>query len=110
MNFTKEELYKIEECINGDGDSYGDPVCESILKKIESCSEEVSKWNGDLTPKEIQALLKNLLTEDQYRAMLFLVTYADLGKRTKHGKEFRAIKLKLQNQLAILEHRELPNK
>jgi hypothetical protein len=42
--------------------------------------------------------------------MLFLVTYADLGKRTKHGKEFRAIKLKLQNQLAILEHRELPNK
>ncbi len=66
--------------------------------------------NGDLTPEQIQALLKNLLTEDQYRAMLFLVTYADLGKRTKHGKEFRAIKLKLQNQLAILEHRELPNK
>ena len=43
INFTKEELYKIEECINGDGDSYGDPVCESILEKIESCSEEASK-------------------------------------------------------------------
>ena len=38
-NFTKEELYKIAECINGDGDSYGDPVCESILEKIEEVSE-----------------------------------------------------------------------
>ena len=36
INFTKEELYKIEECINGDGDSYGDSVCESILDKIEN--------------------------------------------------------------------------
>ena len=34
INFTKEELYKIMECINGDGDSYGDKVCESILDKI----------------------------------------------------------------------------
>ena len=39
INFTKEELYKIEECINGDGDSYGDSVCESILDKIESCPD-----------------------------------------------------------------------
>ena len=36
INFTKEELYKITECINGDGDSYGDPVCEKILDKIEN--------------------------------------------------------------------------
>ena len=36
INFTEEELYKIEECINGDGDSYGDSVCESILDKIEN--------------------------------------------------------------------------
>ena len=44
INFTKEELYKIEECINGDGDSYGDPVCESILEKIDNTYlEEVSK-------------------------------------------------------------------
>ena len=39
INFTKEELYKIEECINGDGDSHGDLLCESILDKIESCSD-----------------------------------------------------------------------
>ena len=36
INFTKEELYKIMECINGDGDSYGDSVCERILDKIEN--------------------------------------------------------------------------
>ena len=36
INFTTEELYKIMECINGDGDSYGDPVCERILDKIEN--------------------------------------------------------------------------
>ncbi len=34
INFTKEELYKIMECINGDADSYGDTICESILDKI----------------------------------------------------------------------------
>ena len=38
-DFTKEELYKIAECINGDGDSYGDPICESILEKIEEVKE-----------------------------------------------------------------------
>ena len=42
INFTKEELYKIEECINGDGDSYGDSVCESILDKIENTILEES--------------------------------------------------------------------
>ena len=31
---SEEELYKIMECINGDADSYGDTVCESILDKI----------------------------------------------------------------------------
>ena len=36
INFTEEELYKIEECINGDGYSYGNSVCESILDKIEN--------------------------------------------------------------------------
>ena len=50
INFTEEELYKIEECINGDGDSYGNPLCESIIDKIQSCSdlyiqeEEVKEW------------------------------------------------------------------
>ena len=56
INFTNEELYKIEECINmeaiekfNDGDSYGESLCESIIDKIQSCSdlyiqeEEVSK-------------------------------------------------------------------
>ena len=49
INFTNEELYKIEECINGDGDSYGDPLIKSIIDKIQSCpdlyiqEEEVSK-------------------------------------------------------------------
>ena len=42
INFTNEELYKIEECINGDGDSYGDSVCESILDKIENTILEES--------------------------------------------------------------------
>ena len=39
INFTKEELYKIMECINGDGDSYGDKICESILNKIEALND-----------------------------------------------------------------------
>ena len=39
INFTKEELYKIMECINGDADSYGDTVCESILEKIENLDD-----------------------------------------------------------------------
>ena len=39
INFTKEELYKIMECINGDGASYGAKVCESILEKIENLDD-----------------------------------------------------------------------
>ena len=36
INFTKEELSKIECCILGDGDAYGDSVFENILEKIEN--------------------------------------------------------------------------
>ena len=36
INFTTEELSKIESCIHGDGDTYGDSVFESILDKIEN--------------------------------------------------------------------------
>ena len=52
INFTKEELYKIESCIEGDGDNYKsfcDPLIKSIIDKIQSCpdlyiqEEEVSK-------------------------------------------------------------------
>ena len=43
INFTKEELYKIEECINGDGNTYGDPVFESILDKIVNCPDLYTK-------------------------------------------------------------------
>ena len=43
INFTKEELYKIEECINGDGDTYGDLVFESILDKIVNCPDLYEK-------------------------------------------------------------------
>ena len=39
INFTKEELYKIMECINGDADSYGDKICEGILDKIENLDD-----------------------------------------------------------------------
>ena len=46
INFTTEELYKIMECINGDGDSYGNPVCESILDKIENL-DDYSLGNQD---------------------------------------------------------------
>ena len=44
--------------------------------------------------------LMNDLTPNEYRKLLFLVTHADE----------EVIKLKLQNQLAILENREVPNK
>ena len=43
INFTNEELYKIEECINGDGDTYSDPVFESILDKIVNCPDLYTK-------------------------------------------------------------------
>ena len=53
--------------------------------------------------------MNNDLTVDEYRELLFLVTYADLGRRVRHS-EHRKIKYKLQNQLAILEGKEVPNK
>ena len=53
--------------------------------------------------------MNNDLTADEYRELLFLVTYADLGRRVRHS-EHRKIKYKLQNQLAILEGKEVPNK
>ena len=53
--------------------------------------------------------MNNDLTADEYRELLFLVTYADLGRRVRHS-EHRKIKHKLQNQLAILEDKEVPNK
>ena len=39
INFTTEELYKIEKCIHGDGDTYGNPVYEGILDKIAKCPD-----------------------------------------------------------------------
>jgi|TARA_B100001939_G_scaffold4774_1_gene4541 hypothetical protein len=51
----------------------------------------------------------NRLTADEYRELLFLVTYADLGRKTRNS-HFIKLKHKLQNQLAILEGREEPNK
>ena len=53
--------------------------------------------------------MDNDLTSDEYREILFLVTYDDLGRRTSNS-HFIKIKRKLQNQLAILEGREVPNK
>ena len=53
--------------------------------------------------------MDNNLTSDEYRELLFLVTYADLGRRTRNSY-FIKIKRKLQNQLAVLEGREVPNK
>ena len=52
--------------------------------------------------------MDNDLTSDAHRELLFLVTYADLGRRTRNPY-FIKIKRKLQNQLAILEGREEPN-
>ena len=43
INFTEEEMYKIEECIHGDGDTYGDPIYEGILDKIVNCPELYTK-------------------------------------------------------------------
>ena len=56
INFTNEELYTIEACMNmeaieknKDDDSHGESLCMSIIDKIQSCSdlyiqeEEVSK-------------------------------------------------------------------
>ena len=53
--------------------------------------------------------MDNHLTADEYRELIFLVTYADLGRRVQHS-EYRKIKVKLQNQLSILEGKEEPNK
>ena len=53
--------------------------------------------------------MNNDLTVDEYRELLFLVNYHDLGRRVRHS-EHRIIKRKLQNQLAILEGKEVPNK
>ena len=50
INFTKEELFKIMECINGDADSYGDKVCESILEKIENLDDYA---NVEVKPTDI---------------------------------------------------------
>ena len=51
----------------------------------------------------------NNFTSDEYRELLFLVTYADLGRKTRNS-QFIKIKRKLQNQLSILEGKEEPNK
>ena len=40
INFTEEELSKIECCILGDGDAYGDTVFENILDKIQNAYVE----------------------------------------------------------------------
>ena len=53
--------------------------------------------------------MDNDLTSDEYRELLFLVTYADLGRKTRNS-QFIKIKRKLQNQLSILEGKEEPNK
>ena len=53
--------------------------------------------------------MDNDLTADEYRELLFLVTYADLGRRSRNSC-FLKVKRKLQNQLAIKEGREVPNK
>ena len=46
INFTNEELYKIDACMemeaiekNKDGDSHGESLCTSIIDKIQSCSD-----------------------------------------------------------------------
>jgi len=59
--------------------------------------------------KKRRLLMNNDLTADEYRELLFLVNYHDLGRRVRHS-EHRIIKRKLQNQLAILEGKEVPNK
>ena len=53
--------------------------------------------------------MDNRLTADEYRELLFLVTYADLGRKTRNS-HFIKLKRKLQNQLSILEGKEEPNK
>ena len=40
INFTEEELSKIECCIEGDGDAYGDTAFENILDKIQNAYVE----------------------------------------------------------------------
>ena len=40
INFTEEELSKIECCILGDGDAYGDTAFENIFDKIQNAYVE----------------------------------------------------------------------
>ena len=45
INFTNEELYKIECCIEGDGDNYKsfcDPLIKNIIDKIQNAYLEES--------------------------------------------------------------------
>ena len=70
----------------------------SLMGKQESIHQWIRRYPVD-----------NDLTSDEYRELLFLVTYADLGRKTRDST-FIKIKRKLQNQLAILEGREEPNK
>ena len=53
--------------------------------------------------------MDNRLTADEYRELIFLVNYHDLGRRVPRS-EHRKLKRKLQNQLSILEGKEEPNK
>ena len=40
IKFTEEELSKIQCCIEGDGDTYGDSIYENILDKIQNAYQE----------------------------------------------------------------------
>ena len=49
INFTNEELYKIDSCMemesiekNKDGDSHGESLCKSIIDKIQNSYLEES--------------------------------------------------------------------
>ena len=73
INFTTEELFKIESCILGDGDSYGDSVFESILDKIENCPDlytTIEVTNYWLLKKKLKSMLMiTLIVLDSFLVM-----------------------------------------
>ena len=123
MKLTETQLDKLKDKFidyfikNMDVDQLKQYVRDDMNTYLARRNEEevVNEMYGHLVDEDVvnkiitEVPVDNDLTSDEYRELLFLVTYADLGRRTRDST-FIKIKRKLQNQLAILEGREEPNK
>ena len=95
INFTTKELSKIECCIEGDGDTYGDLVYENILDKIQNVYLEENKLMRKGMPtgkmeKETQELLDyyNQLYNWEYNDMVDYIIEHGEKKFRNHYETF----------------------